>query len=579
MLALKLSGRVGRTAAAWLLALGAAPALIACGAEGGPASGMANPGTAGTGTGTGTGGTAMTSGGASTTPVANAPQVGLVTLRRLNRTEYSSTLHELLGTTTDYSTKYPAENLSYGFDNIGEALTVQPFDIEQHEHDADAILAELFARPANDPVRQRIINCDAAAGGRTCMTQMLTAFAQFAYRRPVVEAEVSGLVDIAQDFVATGGTVNDALQVAFKGVLLSPHFIYRVELDQDPTSKAPHRLSGFELATRLSYYLWSTMPDPQLLVDAQSGKLDTDAGLVAEIERMLAEPRASALITNFVGQWLYLRRAAAAKPDAAVFPTFDAELSASLRTESEKFVAELFEQGKPLTELLTGTFTYLNPRLAKHYGLPAPAGTGFTRVDLTGTQRTGFLMQASFLTALSNPTRTSPVKRGKWVLEQLLCAPPPPPPPGVDTKGVDSGTTSVRARLEAHRAKEPCKSCHAVMDPIGLSFENFDGIGTYRMADQYGAIDATGTLSTPKGDVSFQGAAQLLPILAADERLAGCVAQKVLTYAVGRGFTDADTATLTAVTGATTTSGKGLRGLFASVAMSEAFRSRVAVAP
>jgi Protein of unknown function (DUF1592)/Protein of unknown function (DUF1588)/Protein of unknown function (DUF1587)/Protein of unknown function (DUF1595)/Protein of unknown function (DUF1585) len=573
MLGLKLGRRIGRNATAWL-APGLAVALVGCSSGSGPASNM-NPGAGGTGTG----GTSMTSGGTTVTPPGSAPQVGLVTLRRLNRTEYGNTLRDLVGTTTDYSTKYPAENLSYGFDNIGEALTVQPFDIEQHEHDADAILAELFARPATDPVRQRIISCDAASGGRTCMTQMLLSFAQYAYRRPVVEAEVSGLVDIAQDFVMTGGTVNDALQVAFKGVLLSPHFIYKVELDQDPTSKTPHRLSGFELATRLSYYLWSTTPDQTLLVDAQMGKLATDAGLTAEVERMLTDPRASALITNFVGQWLYLRRAEAAKPDATVFPTFDAELSAALRIESEKFVNELFQQGKPIAELLTGTFTYVNPRLAKHYGLPVPAGTDFTRVDLTGTQRTGFLMQASFLTALSNPTRTSPVKRGKWVLEQLLCAPPPPPPPGVDTKGVDSGTTSVRARLEAHRAKEPCKSCHAVMDPIGLSFENFDGIGTYRSADQYGPIDATGTLTTAKGDVSFQGAAQLLPILAADDRLAGCVAQKVLTYAVGRGFSGADEATLTAVAGATNTSGKGLRGLFASVAISEAFRSRVAVAP
>jgi hypothetical protein len=577
MLGLKQSGWVGRSAAAWLIPA-AALALTACSSGSGPSSVPGtNPGTGGT---TGTGGTSTMSGaGTTTTPPGTAPQVGLVTLRRLNRTEYGNTLRDLVGTTTDYSTKYPTENLSYGFDNIGEALTVQPFDIEQHEHDADAVLAELFARPATDPVRQRIISCDAAAGGRTCMTQMLVSFAQYAFRRPVVEAEVSGLVDIAQDFVATGGTVNDALQVAFKGVLLSPHFIYKVELDQDPTSKMPHRLSGFELATRLSYYLWSTMPDQPLLVDAQMGKLATDAGLGEEVERMLTDARSSALITNFVGQWLYLRRAEAAKPDTTVFPTFDPELSASIRIESEKFVTELFQQGKPITELLTGTFTYLNPRLAKHYGLPAPAGTGFTRVDLTGTQRTGFLMQASFLTALSNPTRTSPVKRGKWVLEQLLCAPPPPPPPGVDTKGVDSGTVSVRARLEAHRAKEPCKSCHAVMDPIGLSFENFDGIGSYRTMDQYGPIDATGTLTTAKGDVSFQGAAQLLPILATDERLSGCVAQKVLTYAVGRGFSGADEATLTAVTGAMNTSGKGLRGLFAGVAASEAFRSRVAVAP
>ena len=582
MLGLKPSGPKGWSAASCLLA-GVSLALGGCTSGSGLGASL---GAGGIGAGTGgttsmvSGGTASISGGTGTvTPPASAPQVGLVTLRRLNRTEYGNTLRDLVGTTTDYSSKYPAENLSYGFDNIGEALTVQPFDIEQHEHDADAVLAELFARPATDPVRQRLVSCDPASGGRACMTQLLVTFAQYAYRRPVVEAELSSLVDIAQDFVATGGSATDAMQVAFKGVLLSPHFIYKVELDQDPTSTTPHRLSGFELATRLSYYLWSTMPDQPLLVDAQSEKLVTDAGLAAEVERMLTDPRSSALITNFVGQWLYLRRAEAVKPDTTVFPTFDAELGASLRTESEKFVAELFQKGRPISELLTGTFTYVNPRLAKHYGLPVPAGTDFTRVDLTGTQRTGFLMQASFLTALSNPTRTSPVKRGKWVLEQLLCSPPPPPPPGVDTKGVDTGTTSVRARLEAHRASPVCHSCHAVMDPIGLSFENFDGIGAYRSSDQYGPIDATGTLTTASGDVSFQGAAQLVPILAADARLAGCVAQKVLTYAVGRNVSGADASTLTAVTDATTASAKGLRGLFASVASSEAFRSRVAVAP
>jgi len=216
--------------------------------------------------------------------------------------------------------------------------------------------------------------------------------------------------------------------------------------------------------------------------------------------------------------------------------------------------------------------------LAKHYGLPVPAGTDFTRVDLTGTQRTGFLEQASFLTALSNPTRTSPVKRGKWVLEQLLCSPPPPPPPGVDTKGVDTGTTSVRARLEAHRASPVCQAATPSWIQSGFR-SRISTASCLSHSDQYGPIDATGTLTTASGDVSFQGAAQLVPILAADPRLAGCVAQKVLTYAIGRNVTGVDASTLSAVTDATTASAKGLRGLFASVASSEAFRSRVAVAP
>jgi hypothetical protein len=568
MLGLKSDGQFGLKGP-WLLAL-AALALGGCSSE------PSQAGTPGSG-GAGSAGSAATGGTSMVTPPAAAPQVGVVTLRRLNRTEYGNTLRDLTGATTDYGAKFPPENLSFGFDNIGEALTIQPLHVELYEESAEAVLNELFARPASDAARARTLSCDAATGGRGCIMQMLVSFAQYAYRRPVLEAEVSGLADIAQDFVATGGAISDGLKLAFKGVLLSPHFIYRVELDQDPTSKTPHRVSAFELASRLSYYLWSTMPDQALLVDAQGGNLVTDAGLSAQIERMLNDPRSSALVSNFVGQWLNLRRTEQVKPDYTVFPTFDDELRASLRTESERFFSELFQQNRPIAELLTGTFTYVNKRLATHYGLPAPAGDGFVRVDLAGTPRLGFLTQASYLTATSNPTRTSPVKRGKWVLDQLLCAPPPPPPPGVDASFVDTGTVSLRQRLEQHRAKEPCRSCHAIMDPIGLSFENYDGIGSYRTQDQYGPIDATGTLPTPQGDVSFLGANQLVPILANDERFASCIAEKVLTYAVGRGFSSADQATLKTVTDATAASSKGFRGLFASVAVTEAFRSRRAV--
>jgi hypothetical protein len=526
----------------------------------------------------GSGGSSSAGGASAGTGTGPAvAQVSAMTIRRLNRTEYGNTLRDLVGTTSDQGAKFPPENLSFGFDNIGEALTVQPLHIEMYEESAEAVLNELFARPATDAVRQRILGCDPAAG-RVCMTQIVTSFAQLAYRRPVGDAEISSLVDIAQDFVMTGGTAPDGLKLALKGVLLSPHFLYRVELDPDPASPLPHRLNGYELASRLSYYLWSTMPDQALLADA-AGNLTTDAGLAAQVERMLKDPRSSALILNFVGQWLNLRRADQVKPDYMTFPAFDDELRISLKVESQNFVNELLQQGRPISELLTAPFTYVNKRLAKHYGMPEPAGDNFQRVDLAGSHRLGFLTQASFLAATSNPTRTSPVKRGKWVLDQLLCSPPPPPPPGVDAAGVDMGTMSVRERLEAHRAKEPCKSCHAVMDPIGLSFENFDGIGAYRMADQYGPIDATGSLTSFEGAaVTFQGAEELVPILAKDPRLDNCVAQKVLTYAVGRGFSGADAETLQAVLNGMTASNQGLRGLFSSVALSETFRSRRAVA-
>jgi hypothetical protein len=570
MLGLKLGGPAGLPSG-----LVAVPftclALVACSAE----STQQAP-SAGGGGGSG----ASAAGGSSAgTPPATGSQVGVVTLRRLNRTEYGNTLKDLTGSSADYGAKFPPENLSFGFDNIGEALTVQPLHIELYEESAEAVLTELFARPASDPHRARILSCDANVGGSSCVSQMVVTFAQYAFRRPVAEAEVKGLLEMAQEFVATGGSVQDGVKLALKGVLMSPHFIYRVELDPDPTSPEPHRVSGFELASRLSYYLWSRMPDEALFVDAQSGKLLTDAGLAEQVERMLKDPRSAALVSNFAGQWLNLRRTDQVKPDASVYPSFDDELRASLRAESELFFAELLAKARPISELLTGAFTFVDERLASHYGLAAPAADGFARVELAGTPRVGFLTQGSFLTATSNPTRTSPVKRGKWVLDQLLCAPPPPPPPGVDTSFNEMGATSLRQRLEEHRAKEPCKSCHRVMDPIGLSFENFDGVGTYRAADQYGPIDATGTLPTASGDRSFLGASELVAILASDERLASCVAEKVLTYAIGRGVSQSDEALIAAVTHATSASGAGFRGLFASVAASEGFRSRRAVAP
>jgi hypothetical protein len=320
------------------------------------------------------------------------------------------------------------------------------------------------------------------------------------------------------------------------------------------------------------------MPDEELLVAAQSGDLTSEAALKAQVARMLASPRAAALITNFAGQWLNLRRMEQVLPDPAIYPGFDDELRAAFRTESELFVGELFQQGRPVSDLLTATFTYVNPKLAQHYGLAAsPDANGFARVEVSATPRLGFLTHGSFLTLTSNPTRTSPVKRGKWVLDQLLCSPPPPPPPGVDVTLVEGEATSFRERLEQHRAKEPCASCHKVMDPIGLSFENYDGIGSHRTADQYGPIDATGLLPTSDGDVPIANAADLMPILASDERLAGCVAQKVLTYAVGRGFTSDDEAAIQAVLAAADATGQGLRALFESVALSEAFRNRRAV--
>jgi hypothetical protein len=554
------------------------PLLVACtgvmaGDPNKPSTGVGasgpNPSGGTSGVGGGSGGT--------TAPGASKPEVNVMTIRRLNKTSYANTVRRLTGTKQDYSVKFPADDLSFGFDNIGEALTVQPLHIEMFEDAADSALTELFALPATDPNRSKVLACDPQSGGHACVLSTVTAFAERAFRRPVTDADTAPFVAIADKFTMTGGTAADGLKLALKGLLLSPHFLFRVELDPSPTAKDVHRLNAYELATRLSYYLWSSMPDDALFASAKSGALATDAGLLSEVSRMLSDPQAQALVSDFAGQWLNIRRVAAVKPDATTYPSFSPALAASMQTESSMLFSEMLTKGRPLSELLTADYTFIDQNLATFYGVTAPAQSGFSRVPVAGSHRTGFLTQASFLTLTSNPTRTSPVKRGKWVLEQLLCSPPPPPPPGVNLAAIDGGGQSVRAKLEAHRAKEPCHSCHSLMDPIGLSFENFDGIGTYRTADAFGPIDATGTLNTANGPVNFNGSAELVPILAKDERLAPCAASKVLTYAVGRGFTNEDAIALKNVLAATDGTGQGLRGLIGSVALSESFKSRRAV--
>jgi hypothetical protein len=523
-------------------------------------------------------GAVVGAGGTTSVTTSSKPEVNVMTIRRLSRTAYTNTLKTLTGTKQDYGSKFPAGDLSFGFDNIGDALTVQPLHVELFEQSADSVLDELFALPATDANRAKVLTCDPQGGGRACVVTTVLAFAQRAYRRPVVEAEIAPFVGISDSFTLTGGAATEGLKLALKAVLLSPHFLFRVELDASPTSKEVHRLNPYELASRLSYYFWSDMPDEALLASAKNGTLATDAGLTSEVSRMLGDAKAQALVSDFAGQWLNIRRVAAVKPDAATYPAFNAQLAADMQTESYMMFGELLGQSRPITDLLNSDFTYVNKSLASFYGITPPAGDGFVKVSLAGSHRSGYLMQGSFLALTSNPTRTSPVKRGKWVLEQLLCSPPPPPPPGTKFDlDANETTQSVRSRLEAHRANEPCRTCHALMDPIGLSFENFDGIGKYRSTDQFGPIDATGTLQTAAGQVTFNGAEQLMPLVSEDERLAPCVAQNVLTYAVGRGFTTDDAIALKNVLSATAATGQGLRGLVGMVALSESFKSRRAV--
>jgi Protein of unknown function (DUF1592)/Protein of unknown function (DUF1588)/Protein of unknown function (DUF1585) len=357
---------------------------------------------------------------------------------------------------------------------------------------------------------------------------------------------------------------------------VSASFIFRLELDPVAT---PHRLSGYEVATRLSYFLWATMPDDALFADAASGKLLDDAGLKAQIERMLGDAtHVHALVDTFGAEWLGLGKMQSITPDATMYPMFNDAVRAAMIEENKRFVLDYLTNGKTIPMMLSADFTYANAALAAYYGLPAVTGTALQRVPTTGTNRTGGLLTlGAFLAGESNPNRTSPTKRGLYVLDRLLCSAPPPPPPTVNTN-IDQGSglenLPVRKRLAQHQLLgASCGACHVVMDSIGLGLENFDGVGRYRAADEFGVIDATGKLPTAAGTTSFDGVNQLAPILAADPRLVPCLVQNMLTFSIGRDFSH-DTALRDQVTAAAGGGAANLRVALETVVMSDAFRSR-----
>jgi cytochrome c5 len=460
-----------------------------------------------------------------------------------------------------------------------------PKDPDPGNRDRNLVVESLEIQGPLDPsgeslpeMHRRIVFCRPEGEARTaesCAREILARFATRAYRRPATDEELQRLVGLALDVMKDGGGFEDAIQTAVQAVLVSPHFLFRIELDQEPNNPAAvHRINAYELATRLSYFLWSSLPDQELFEQARNGKLLELPTLDAQVRRMLQDPKSQALVENFGGQWLQTRSLKTFAPDPAMFPSFDEALRTAMRRETELFFGAVMREDRSLLDFVDGNFTFVNERLARHYGIPDIKGDEFQRVALP-EQRGGILSQASVLAITSNPTRTSPVKRGKWVLENLLGAPPPPPPPNVpelnEAKDVVL-TGTLRQRMEQHRANPACASCHQRMDPLGFGLENFDAIGAWRTQDGKFDIDPSGTL--PSGE-SFSGPRELRAVLKAHrDEFRHCLAEKMLTYALGRGLEYYDKCAVDRITAAVAREDDKFSSLILEIVHSDPFQKR-----
>jgi hypothetical protein len=520
-----------------------------------------------------------------------------VALRRLNRAEYNNTLRELLGVTFRPADDFPADDLGAGFDTLGDVLAVPPLLLEKYLDAAERAVEDAARTPARwasilDPpadtvpfhlrgqpplrkhpkreLRTPRDNAPADPEGQALdrSARTVQAFADRAYRRPVTHEEMARFVRLLEATRSGGDSHERGVRLALQAILTSPHFLFRVE-----TGGPDGWLTDFELATRLAYFLWSSPPDDELYRQACQGRLRQEQTLTRQVRRMLRDPKSAALAEHFAGQWLQTRSLKEFTPDPARFPQFDEPLRLALLRETELFFDHVVRADRSVLELLSADYTFANDRLARHYGLAGVHGPEFRKVALAGTGRGGVLTHGGVLAVTSNPTRTSPVKRGKWILENLLGERPAAPPPGADNLSEAAGALpagTLRQQMERHRRDARCASCHAALDPLGFGLENFDAVGAWRSRDGGQPIDASGTL--PDGR-SFRGPDELRALLA--ERapdFVRCLTEKLLTYALGRELQPADACTVERIVRRLAANGQRFSSLVLGIVTSEPFR-------
>ena len=528
-------------------------------------------GTAGAGGATGGGGPAGGAGGAGGSLSCTAPSPGPSYARRLNRFEYNNTVRDLLGDQTAPANDFPSEERRNGFDNNALALQVSPNLVEQYMNAAEKLAATAIANLSS------LLPCDPVKDGEdACAQSFISAFGAKAFRHPLRSAETARLWS-AFDAGRKLTDFKTGIQVVIETTLQSPEFLYRVEFGSAPQGgQTVVKPTSFEMASRLSYLLWQSMPDDELRAAAQQDMLTTSAAIALQVDRMVKDPKARAVVAHFNDLWFHLDEYDALEKDTGIFPAFTPDIVPLMEEETHRFLDHVIWDGAgDVGTILTAPYTFMNAKLASYYGVSGVVGDAFVRVNLDATQRAGLLTQGGLLSVLAKSNQTAPVHRGKFVREQLLCDELPPPPPDIIIKPPDlSPTLSTRERFAAHSTNVSCSGCHELMDPIGLTFENYDGAGRYRTLENGRAIDVSGEVARSDVPGAFQGVTGLAQKLSASQKVKSCIARSWFRYAYGRGETDADACTLAAVEKKFQESGYKITSLVVAVAQTDAFLYR-----
>jgi hypothetical protein len=501
---------------------------------------------------------------------------GPAPLRRLTQSEYNATVRDLLGDSTQPADAFPPDQKIGDFTNTAVALNVPPLLAQAYQSAAE----QLAATAVMD--LKSLMGCDpASAGEDTCANQFIGGFGKRAYRRPLAVDEQAALFGVYQSN-RSGATFGNGIQAVLEAVLQSAPFLYRVEFgDSVQAAGNAVPLTAYEMASRLSYFIWGSMPDHALFDAADAGQLATKAQLAEQARRMLQDPKARASVEQFYTQWLTLKEVTEVAKDATTYPEFTPTLQAAMQQETIAFIDwVIWQSDATMQTMLTAPVSFLNAELAGLYGVAGVTGTTLQKVDLDPSQRAGLLTQPALMSVLGKPDRSSPVLRGKFVRERLLCQTISPPPSNiVITPPQATPGVSTRQMFSMHDKVEPCKSCHTLMDPIGFGMENYDGVGKWRTIDQGQPVDPSGALTASDVDGPFRGAVELAHNLAQSREVSDCVVTEWFRYALGRGETVEDACTMADLKASFASAAFNIQELLVAITQTDAFRFRPEVKP